>query len=44
VREKTITHKQMNVTSYLKLASLPVRLLINFHESHLKDGIRRLIN
>lgn len=30
--------------SYLKLEGLTVGLLLNFHELHLKDGIRRLVN
>ena len=30
--------------SYLKLKGLTVGLLINFHELHLKNGIRRLVN
>ena len=30
--------------SYLKLSGMKVGLLINFHEVHLKDGIRRLVN
>lgn len=30
--------------TYLRLLDLPVGLLINFGESRLKDGIRRLVN
>src|SRR5688572_15480335 len=30
--------------SYLKLGGYKVGLLINFHDRHLKDGIRRLVN
>jgi GxxExxY protein len=30
--------------SYLKLGGYKVGLLINFHERHLKDGIRRLVS
>jgi GxxExxY protein len=30
--------------SYVKLAGKQVGLLINFHELHLKDGIKRLAN
>ena len=30
--------------SYLKLSGMKGGLLINFHEVHLKDGIRRLVN
>lgn len=35
---------EAQLLSYLKLSGLPLGLLINFHEVHLKDGIRRLIN
>jgi GxxExxY protein len=30
--------------SYLKLSGHPVGLLINFHELHLRDGVRRMVN
>lgn len=30
--------------SYLKLSGHKVGLMINFHEMHLKDGIRRMVN
>ena len=29
--------------SYMKLMDIPVGLILNFHESRLKDGIARLI-
>ncbi len=32
------------VISYLKLSGKRVGLIINFHELHLKDGIRRFVN
>ena len=32
----------VQLLSYLKLSGKPVGLLINFHELHLKDGIKRL--
>ena len=32
------------VLTQLRLANLKLRLLINFGEAHLKDGIRRIIN
>jgi GxxExxY protein len=32
------------ILSYLKLSGLRAGLLINFHELHLKDGIRRKVN
>ena len=35
---------EAQVLSYLKLSGCKVGLLINFHELHLKDGIRRLVN
>lgn len=37
-----VHHAQL--LSYLRLAGMPVGLLINFHERHLRHGIRRLIN
>ena len=30
--------------SYLKLSDKPVGLLINFHVTHLRDGIKRIVN
>jgi GxxExxY protein len=30
--------------SYMKLSGKPVGLLINFHVTHLRDGIERLVN
>lgn len=30
--------------SYLRLANLPLGLLLNFHEHHLRDGIKRIVN
>lgn len=35
---------EAQVLSYLKLSGCQVGLVINFHELHLKDGIRRLVN
>jgi GxxExxY protein len=35
---------QAQLLTYLKLSRCKVGLLINFHEVHLKDGIRRLVN
>ena len=32
------------IISYLRLSGLRIGLLINFHERHLKDGIRRFLN
>jgi GxxExxY protein len=37
-----IHHGQL--LSYLKLSGHHIGLLINFHELHLKDGIKRMIN
>lgn len=34
----------MQLLSYLRLSKKSVGLLINFHEQHLKDGIKRKIN
>jgi GxxExxY protein len=35
---------QAQVISYLKLSGKQVGLIINFHELHLKDGIKRFVN
>ena len=35
---------EAQLLSYLRLTGLTVGLLLNFHELHLKDGIRRLVN
>jgi len=35
---------EAQLLSYIKLARLPVGLLINFHTARLKDGIKRLVN
>jgi len=35
---------EAQLLSYLRLANLPVGLLINFNVSRLKEGIRRIVN
>ena len=35
---------EAELLSYLKLSSHRVGLLINFHEPHLRDGIRRMVS
>ena len=35
---------QAQILSYLRLSGKSVDLLINFHEAHLRDGIRRFVN
>lgn len=35
---------EAQLLSYLKLSGRKVGLLINFHEMHLKDGIKRMVN
>jgi GxxExxY protein len=40
---KLIPVHEAQLLSYLKLSGLRLGLLINFHERHLKDGIKRLI-
>jgi GxxExxY protein len=35
---------ETQLLSYLRLGKFPVGLLLNFHELHMKDGIKRLIN
>lgn len=37
-----VHHAQL--LSYLRLSRLPVGLLINFHVSRLRDGIKRIVN
>lgn len=48
VELKTVTKllpvHDAQLLSYLRLSGRPVGLLLNFHTSHLKDGIRRLVN
>jgi GxxExxY protein len=42
--EKLAAIHKMQLLTYLRLASRPVGLLINFNEPVLKDGVRRVIN
>ncbi|HET6959725.1 MAG TPA: GxxExxY protein [Vicinamibacterales bacterium] len=42
--EKILPVHRMQLLSYIKLAKLPLGLLINFKVAHLKDGICRQIN
>jgi GxxExxY protein len=35
---------EAQLLSYLKLSGIHLGLLINFHEQHLRNGIRRLVN
>jgi len=35
---------EVQVLSYLRLSGHKIGLVINFHERHLKDGIRRIVN
>ena len=35
---------EAQLLSYLKLSGRRLGLLINFHEEHLKNGIKRLVN
>jgi GxxExxY protein len=41
--EKLIPVNEAQLISYLKLSGKKVGLLINFHELHLKDGIKRRV-
>jgi GxxExxY protein len=41
---KVLPVHEAQLLSYLKLNDYPVGLLMNFHELHLKDGIKRLAN
>jgi GxxExxY protein len=42
--DKILPVHRTQLLSYIKLAKLPLGLLINFKTAHLKDGICRLIN
>jgi len=42
--EQVLPVHQAQLLSYLRLASLPVGLLINFHVASLRNGIRRVVN
>ena len=42
--EKIHPIHQAQILSYLRLSGKSVGLLINFHEAHLRDGIRRFVN
>lgn len=41
---KLIGIHEAQLLSHLRLADKRVGLLLNFHEAHLRDGIRRLVN
>jgi GxxExxY protein len=41
---KVLPVHEAQLLSYLRLNDYPVGLLINFHELHLKDGIKRFVN
>ena len=41
--EKILPIHKAQLLSYMKLLSVPVGLLINFHEMKVTDGIKRLI-
>jgi GxxExxY protein len=42
--DKLIPVHDAQLLSYLRLTGFRVGLLINFHEEHLRDGIRRRVN
>ena len=42
--EKLLPVHEAQLLSYLKLSGLSVGLLINFHVSVLKDGLKRIVN
>jgi GxxExxY protein len=42
--DKLAAVHKMQLLTYLRLASRPVGLLINFNEQVLKDGVKRVIN
>jgi len=41
--ENVLPVHKAQLLSYMKLLNIPLGLLINFHEAHLKNGITRLI-
>jgi len=41
--EKILPIHKAQLLSYMKLLSVPLELLINFHEMKLTDGVHRLI-
>lgn len=41
---KLIPIHEAQLISYLRLSGCKLGLLINFHELHLKDGIKRMVN
>ena len=41
--EKILPIHKARLLSYMKLLSVPLELLINFHEMKLTDGVHRLI-
>jgi GxxExxY protein len=41
---KVLPVHEAQLLSYLKLGEYKIGLLINFHEAHLRDGIKRLVN
>ena len=42
--DKIIPVHEAQLLSYLKLANRPIGLILNFHASVLKDGIKRIRN
>jgi GxxExxY protein len=42
--ERILPVHEAQLISYLRLTGFRVGLLLNFHEAHLKDGIRRRVN
>jgi hypothetical protein len=42
--EKQLPIHEAQLLSYLRLTGFRVGLLINFHEEHLKDGIKRRVH
>ena len=42
--ERLLPVHRTQLLSYLKLAKLPLGLLLNFKVAHMRDGIGRLIN
>ena len=41
---KLLPVHEAQLLSYLKLSGCRIGLLLNFHERHLKDGIKRMVN
>jgi len=42
--ERTLPVHEAQLLSYLRLTDLRIGLLLNFHVTHMKDGLKRVVN